>query len=177
MVIKFDDYPDFKPDLTPEQMFKYGIVGGSYFRNIKSPISGKVYSDEDIKPFTFLNRISKDKLKSQKYNKELNRFKVKAGSSYDYWIEKGWINEEDAHRGWIHWYCYFYNGRRSKDDIRQIRRWKNFASKTSGRFRIRFQNIINKLGVNNKDISPVIQQNLLEWGVDSTRMLPSSKDR
>lgn len=175
MVIKFNDYPDFKPDLTPQQMFDLGIVGGSYFRDIKSPITGKSHSKEDLKPFVFLDKIDKDKLISQEYNKQYNRFKVTAGSSYSYWIEKGWINEKDAHRGWIHWYCYFYMGRRSDDDVRQITRWKNFASKKSGRFRIRFQNIINRLGLNNKEVSPVIQQNLLEWAVDSTKMLPSSK--
>jgi hypothetical protein len=170
--MKFEDYPDFKPDLTPKQMFEYGILGGSYFRNIKSHITNKTYKSSDIKKFKFLKNIDKNKLISQSYNKEINKFKVKAGSSYYEWLEKGWIDETNAPRGWIEWYCHFYNGRRSNDDKRQIKRWKNFASIKSGRFRIMFQNTINKLKYNNLTVRPVIQQNLLEWGVDSTKMKP-----
>ena len=171
--MNFKDYPDFKPDLTPKQMFQYGILGGTYFRNITSHITNKTYTIDDINKFNFLKNIDKKKLISQRYNKKINKFKVKAGSSYYDWLDKGWIDESNAPRGWIQWYCFFYKGRRSSDDKRQIKRWINFASKQSGRFRIRFQNTINKLKYNNINISPVIQQNLLEWGIDSTKMKPN----
>ena len=87
-------------------------------------------------------------------------------------MSKGWIDEEIDPRGWIQWYCNFYNGRRTIDDKRQIKRWKNFASKSSGRFRIRYQNLITKEKSNKIDFHPVLQQNLLEWGVDSRKMNP-----
>ncbi len=28
--IKFKDYPDFEPNLTPEEMFRLGSFGGTY---------------------------------------------------------------------------------------------------------------------------------------------------
>ena len=90
------------------------------------------------------------------------------------WLDKDWIDENNAPRGWIHWYCHFYSGRRTSDDERQIKRWINFASTNSGRFKIRFQNIINQKGYNDINVSPVIQQNLLEWAVDSTMMKPKN---
>ena len=172
MVLTFNDFPDFKPDLTPCQMFNHGIVGGSYFRNIKSPKTNITYTTEDHIKFKFLSKIPKHKLITQEYDKNINRYKVKAGSSYNDWITKNWINENIDPRGWIEWYCNFYNGRRTIDDERQIKRWKNFASKESGRFRIRYQNLITKEKSNKIDFHPVLQQNLLEWAVDSRKMKP-----
>lgn len=34
--LKFEDYPEFKPNLTPRQMFLLGAFGGNYWRDIKS---------------------------------------------------------------------------------------------------------------------------------------------
>lgn len=172
MLLTFNDFPDFKPDLTPYQMFNYGIIGGSYFRNITSPKTNIIYTTEDHKKFQFLNKIPKYKLITQEYDKNINKYKVKAGSSYNDWIMQNWINENIDPRGWIEWYCNFYNGRRTIDDERQIKRWKNFASKESGRFRIRYQNLITKEKSNKIDFHPVLQQNLLEWAVDSRKMKP-----
>ena len=172
MVLLFKDHLDFTPDLTPYEMFNAGIIGGSYFRNIKSPKTNISYTIEDYKQFKFLLKIPLHKLITQNYDKTINKYKVKAGSSYKDWVSKGWIDEEIDPRGWIQWYCNFYNGRRTIDDKRQIKRWKNFASKSSGRFRIRYQNLITKEKSNKIDFHPVLQQNLLEWGVDSRKMIP-----
>ena len=38
---KFQDYPDFKPNISPREIFEIGIMGGSYFRTIKSPKTKK----------------------------------------------------------------------------------------------------------------------------------------
>jgi hypothetical protein len=172
MVLIFPDFPNFQPDLTPYEMFSAGIIGGSYFRNIKSPKTNITYTSDDYKQFKFLHKIPIQKLTTQIYDKNINKFKVKAGSSYEDWMNKNWIDETNAPRGWIEWYCHFYNGRRTLDDTRQVKRWINFASKNSGRFRIRFQNIITKNKKNTLDCHPIIQQNLLEWGVDATKMKP-----
>ena len=38
----FKDYPEFTPNISPKDMFKLGIMGGSYFRVIKSPKTKKI---------------------------------------------------------------------------------------------------------------------------------------
>ena len=44
--IHFKDYPDFKPNLTPKQMFEMGSFGGTYWRPIYSSITNKKYKNE-----------------------------------------------------------------------------------------------------------------------------------
>ena len=34
-MVKFKDFPEFKPNLTPKQVLRMGSFGGTYFRNIK----------------------------------------------------------------------------------------------------------------------------------------------
>ena len=38
-MVNFKDYPDFKPNLTPKQMFRLGSFGGTYWRPIYSAIT------------------------------------------------------------------------------------------------------------------------------------------
>ena len=104
-------YNEFKPELTPKQMLKYGVFGGSYF--------GLKIKEYPISWF-------KNAKLSKKFDVSLNRFRVKSGLSRDHWIKKGWIFKEDP-LGWFQWYCRFYNGRKIPhiDEI-QIKRWKNF---------------------------------------------------
>ena len=111
-MVKNHFYDIFKPELTPKQMLKLGVFGGSYFGN-------KI--EEYPKSWFKKAKISK------KFNIKLNRFRVKAGLSRKEWIDKGWIFKEDP-LGWFQWYCRFSNGRRlPKIDEIQIKRWKNFT--------------------------------------------------
>ena len=169
MVLLFKDHLDFTPDLTPYEMFNAGIIGGSYFRNIKSPKTNISYTIEDYKQFKFLLKIPLHKLITQNYDKTINKYKVKAGSSYKDWVSKGWIDEEIDPRGWIQWYCNFYNGRRTPDDLRQINRWKKSAG-PKGRFRNQLQRKINEVGKNDEKIYPRLRQTLLHWGLDSRKL-------
>ena len=70
------------------------------------------------------------------------------GTSLRFWESKGWINKIDPY-GWFQWYFRYWKGRRSRDDKRQINRWK--------RIFIRLIGILE-----NKDIKK-IRQILLHW--------------
>ncbi len=41
----FEDYPEFRPNLTPREVLHLGSFGGTYFRNIYSSVTGKHYED------------------------------------------------------------------------------------------------------------------------------------
>ena len=47
--IKFKDYPEFIPNLTPRQIIKLGSFGGTYWRPIKSAVTGKSYKNQHKK--------------------------------------------------------------------------------------------------------------------------------
>ena len=101
-------------------MFTLGIMGGSYFREIKSPKTKKTYKNHH-KKFKFLNKIPKEKLTKQEYDKDINFYKVEVEHLMNFG-SKNWIKEEYDPYGWIEWYCNFYSGRRTDDDLRQINR-------------------------------------------------------
>ena len=168
---EFKNYPLFKPNLTPREMFLLGSFGGTYWRPIYSSITDKKYKDEHKKfPKSWWNNIPEDHLSSSTYNKKINKYKVKVGSSLEMWEEKNWITSTDPY-GWVQWYCNFYNGRRSSDDKRQIRRWRNFAGEISGRWRKRLVTEILKKNKkwNDYTVSPKIRQILQHWGYVLTK--------
>jgi hypothetical protein len=168
----FKDYPEFKPNLTPSQIFKLGSFGGSYWRPIHSSVLHKDISGHHNK-FSFLKGISKDKLvgNGKEFgDKSINRYGVKAGSSLKSWESSGWINSRDPY-GWVEWYCNFSKGRRVKDeDQRQIDRWLKTAGPDS-RFRRRLVNIVKskRTTFDDERVSPVIRQTLQHWGVKLTK--------
>lgn len=156
---------DFKPNLTPQQIFAYGSFGGSYWR----PIDG--YRDEHLElPHEWWQNIREELLTSYEENRQLNKYKVRAGSSLRNWKEKGWIKENIDPYGWVQWYCHYYNGRRTVDDNRQIQRWLSFAG-PNGRWRGRLISEIKKKGGQYDDysISPVIRQSLQHWAYQLTK--------
>lgn len=167
--IAFADYPEFTPNMTPQQMFKIGIMGGSYFRTIKSPKTHTVYKDRHAKYSKLLKNIPEKYYAQQDYDKSINFYNVKVGTSYEFWMSKKWIKEDIDPFGWIEWYCNFYLGRRTSDDRRQIDRWLHLAGK-NGRFRKQLQNKINSVRSNDANVYPRMRQTLLHWAFDSRKM-------
>ena len=169
----FKDYPEFKPNLTPQQVLKMGSFGGTYFRPIYSSVTKKHYKSQDIikeYPKSWFKGIDIEKMvTSSDYDKNVNKYKVKCGSELEDWEDKGWIKEQDPY-GWFQWYCRFYRGRRTDDDERQIKRWMGVAGPNS-RFKKRLINMIKNKNADIDDytISPVIRQVLQHWGCKVTK--------
>ena len=172
----FKDYPDFMPNLSPSEIFQLGSFGGTYWRNIKSKVTGEEYIGEDIyksypsKWWSGLNTKNKNwlTLDWDKYDKKINKYGVKVGQTLEDWEKKKWITNCHPY-GWIHWYCDFFVGKRCSDDKRQIDRWNRSAGK-KGRFRKWLITLIfEKNGKwNDHLISPKIRQTLQHWGYKLT---------
>jgi hypothetical protein len=101
--------PGFAPDLTPRQMLALGVFGGRYMTDCRNefPVSG----------------FQRAKLCPDRHDARLNCFGVNASLPLSEWWRRGWIHPQDP-RGWFQWYCRYYMGRRTADDVRQIRRWR-----------------------------------------------------
>lgn len=102
-------HPDFRPQLTPQQMLELGVFGGKYMTDCRKEFPAAWFR--------------KAKLSPECRDPKLNYFGVDASKPLSYWKQKGWIHPEDP-RGWFQWYCRYYLGRRGPDDARQIKRWK-----------------------------------------------------
>ena len=100
---------EFKPELTPKEMLEMGVFGGKYMTDCKNEF-----------PTSWFRKA---KTCAEFHDPELNYFKINASKSLSYWMSRGWINSIDP-RGWFQWYSRYYMGRRSVDDIRQIKRWR-----------------------------------------------------
>ncbi len=102
--------PEFKPELTPQEMLELGVFGGKYMTDCQKEFPSSWFK--------------KAKLSPEKYDIKFNYFKVRASQSLKIWREKGWIYKDDP-RGWFQWYCRYYIGRRlEQEDQRQIKRWR-----------------------------------------------------
>lgn len=170
----FDDFPEFRPNLSPVEILAAGAFGGSYFRPITSSVTGITY-DSDFVIETTLRRSwireirrSNRPIDSPTYDPTVNRYGVRCGGSLGMWESSGWITEIDPY-GWFQWYCRFFAGRRSTDDARQVDRWAKCAG-PQGRFRCQLCNLVLRQQTTADDVSvsPVIRQNLLHWGLELT---------
>lgn len=163
----------FKPNKSPKQVFKMGAFGGTYFRPIYSSITNKSYTPSEAMkglPKSWFQGIDLNKyVISPTYDKKINKYKVKCGSSLESWEKSGWIIAQDPY-GWFQWYCRYCTGRRTNDDTRQIGRWLKLAG-PKGRFRRTLMNKIikNNTTYNDFSVSPVIRQVLLHWGYQLTK--------
>ena len=76
----FEDYPDFRPNLTPREMFKAGSFGGMYWRPIYSKVNKKNYKNVHKKyPKSWWKNIPETHLSSPDYDKDINKYKSKWG--------------------------------------------------------------------------------------------------
>ena len=104
--------PEFRPELTPEELLRLGVFGGKYMTDAKAEFPADWFAGARLSPHG--------------HDASLNFFRVSASQPLSVWREKGWIYPDDP-RGWFQWYCRYYMGRRVPDeDRRQIKRWKAF---------------------------------------------------
>eukprot|EP01001_Neometanema_parovale_P008274 NODE_4555_length_1047_cov_118.136364_g4352_i0.p1 GENE.NODE_4555_length_1047_cov_118.136364_g4352_i0~~NODE_4555_length_1047_cov_118.136364_g4352_i0.p1 ORF type:complete len:268 (+),score=47.74 NODE_4555_length_1047_cov_118.136364_g4352_i0:58-804(+) len=165
--VVFADFPDFRPNLTPEEVLRQGSFGGTYFRTIHSSVTKQTHSGawkelpsdwiKGLKVSTMLAAPWKS------YDAGVNKYKVKSGQTLEAWEESGWIHPQDPF-GWFQWYCRFYQGRRSEDDERQVSRWKKCCG-ARGRWK---GNLVAKVLASGKrhddpSVSPVVRQTLHHW--------------
>lgn len=165
--IIFEDYPDFKPNLTPREIFELGSFGGTYWRPIKSKFYKRKLRNKHKKyPKSWWQNINENKLVRdfEDYDVNINKYKVSCGSTLQDWENANWIHKSHPY-GWMQWYCDFYNGDRCDDDERQIKRWMKTAGPNS-RFRKQLVNLIKKRDTKYDDysVSPKIRQTLQHWG-------------
>jgi hypothetical protein len=123
------------------------------------------------KKYPWWKGIPENHLSQSTYDKKINKYGVKVGTTLEFWEEKGWIKKLHPY-GWVHWYCDFFSGKRCPDDERQIKRWKGLAGHR-GRFMRFLVTQILKKGTkkdwNNPEISPKIRQVLQHWGYKLTQ--------
>jgi len=141
-------HPDFKPELTPQEMLELGIFGGKYMTDCRDE-----FPDEWFKHA---------KLCSTHHDANLNFFRVNASQPLSVWRARGWIYKDDP-RGWFQWYCRYFMGRRIPDeDLRQIKRWKAF--------RRHIAQIKLNCFPGDHACRRVQRQALLHWAYDSRRI-------
>ena len=159
----FKDFPDFRPNISPFQVLKQGGFGGTYYRPIFFVVINRDYKGE-WKEFDWAWKLPAKKLYNTECDESINKYKVRSGTSLLFWEQKGWIKPQDPY-GWFQWYCRFFEGQRSEDDERQIKRWLGICG-PKGRFRNRLINMIKKkeTNVNDYTVSPVIRQLMHQWG-------------
>mmetsp|Transcript_40068 Transcript_40068/g.125429 ORF Transcript_40068/g.125429 Transcript_40068/m.125429 type:complete len:315 (-) Transcript_40068:940-1884(-) len=170
---KFPDHPEFRPNLSPEEVLRMGSFGGTYFRSIDSAVVGRRISAQEALRATvpdawIAGLEQRSQLTSRSYDVKVNKFQVKCGGSLGMWESSGWISNIDPY-GWFQWYCRFFQGRRTTDDARQISRALKCMGPT-GRFRIQLMNkvIRGNTTFDDRRISPVIRQSLQHWGYELT---------
>lgn len=176
-VFHFEDYPDFLPNKSPEEMLREGCFGGGYYRPLKSRKLGIVVeNDWEELPGDWVDGLRVEKfLTNSNYDPDVNKFKVSCGQSIEEWEAAGWISHEHDVRGWFQWYTRFYLGRRCEDDDRQVSRWKKCVGET-GRWRRMLLKKYMQLGVrttfddgedeDTPEVSPVMHQTCHHWAFE-----------
>ena len=116
----------FGANKKPVEVIKGGTFGGTYFRDIYFSVNGKWYK-KSWKEFDQLENIDQKFYFSNYYDFTVNKYGVKCGTSLRFCQNNDWINEIGPYR-WFQQYFRYWLGSRSKDDDRQINRWKKIVS-------------------------------------------------
>jgi len=80
--------PEFKPELTPEQMLELGVFGGKYLTDCRGEFPSDWYKNAKLSP--------------EKKKPSLNFFEIDASLPLKVWQKKGWIHPRAFHFG-----CFF----------------------------------------------------------------------
>jgi len=142
---RFD--PEFRPELTPQEMLALGVFGGKYLTNCRDEFPADWFTTARLSP--------------TRRDPSLNFFGVDASKPLAYWRAKGWIDDDDP-RGWFQWYCRYYLGRRGPDDARQIARWRAMRRHVA--------QLLKNCAPGDLDCRPRQRQALLHWAYDSRRI-------
>ena len=122
---------DFGTNKIPVEIIKEGAFVGTYFRDIYSGTNG-IWYKISWKEFNELKNIYQKYYCLDYYDVSVNKYGVKCGTSLRFWENKEWINKQDLY-GWFQWYFRYWLGRRSKDDKKQIKRWKGIVNRFKGK--------------------------------------------
>lgn len=156
----FTDFPDFRPNVTPAEMFRAGVFGGTYFRPIRSAVTKKRHSGLRGYPAAWWRGLDTAKVvTASECDRSVNKYGATSGTALEYWETQGWIHKQDPY-GWVQWYCRFYLGRRTTDDARQVDRWLGVAG-TAGRWR---RYLANRVAAGKDSLK--VRQLLLQWAWD-----------
>lgn len=137
-------HSDFHPELTPKQMLEMGVFGGKYLTDGRKEFPVDWFTNAKFSP--------------KKADPTLNFFGITASKPLSYWKMKDWIHPQDP-RGWFQWYCRYYVGRRSDDDKRQIKRWRQMVRHIA---QVKKHCMVGDLDCRKKQ-----RQALLHWAYDS----------
>jgi len=137
----------FRPELTPKEMLTLGVFGGRYMTDCRDEFPARWFTHA--------------KLCSDRHNPRLNYFRVNASQPLAEWRRRGWIHPQDP-RGRFQWYCRYYMGRRTRDDARQIGRWRAIARHAAA---VRRNCTPGDLECRRRQ-----RQALLHWAYDSRRI-------
>ncbi|GAA5943024.1 hypothetical protein JCM3775_000236 [Rhodotorula graminis] len=171
----FDDYPDFRPNMSPEEIIRQGSFDGGFFRPVKSQKFGRElhedWSDFPKEWYDGLD-VSLYLTRPDPGDTSVNKWQARMGQPFEVWEKNGWIRPEHDARGWFSWYYRFYLGRRCDDDARQVQRWAGVAG-NSGRFKRMLLGKYRDRGVHFVEpdeelVSPGIRQTLNHWAYDPT---------
>ncbi|HEX6251406.1 MAG TPA: hypothetical protein VFZ56_08225 [Gemmatimonadaceae bacterium] len=139
--------PRFKPELTPAQMLALGVFGGKYLNDCRREFPASWFRKARLSP--------------TRKDPSLNFFGVDASQPLAVWRRRGWIHPQDP-RGWFQWYCRYYQGRRTTDDERQIRRWRQMARHVA--------QVRKNCAPRDLDCRRRQRQALLHWAYDSRKI-------
>ena len=142
---RFDE--GFAPQLTPAEMLRLGVFGGKYLNDCRDEFPASWFRGAKLSP--------------ARKDPSLNFFGVDASLPLAVWRRNGWIHPQDP-RGWFQWYCRYYIGRRSIDDDRQIKRWRQMARHVA--------QVTRACDRRDYHCRPRQRQALLHWAYDSRRI-------